>query len=295
MQRTEALWGYAFVAPGVIGVTVFTAIPLIFAVVMSFTSWNMMSAPQFLGLQNYVELFGDAQVRREFLNTLYFAIGTAPIGVFLSLVLANLLNTKIRGLSIYRTIFFLPYVSMPAAITVTWKWMLNSEHGLVNQLCGWVGLPQLKWMTDPKLIMPVIIFISIWSSLGYNMIILLAGLQNISATFYEAAEIDGATPFQKFFMITMPLISPTTFFLMIMSFIGSFKAFDIVYMLIGAASAAGGPLSDATRTAVYGIYERGLNFFRMGYASSEAVVLFLIILLVTGFQFWLQKKWVYYE
>lgn len=294
-EKNEALWGIAFVAPGILGVLVFTAFPLLFSIFMSFTTWDVMSVPKLNGLANYVELLRDPVVGREFLNTLYFAGGSVPICIFVSMVLAYLLSTKIRGRTVYRTIFFLPYVSMPAAITMVWQWLLNSQYGLVNQLFMALGLPKMNWMTDPHLIMPSIIIISIWSSIGYNMVILLAGLQNIPTTYYEAASIDGATSVRQFFHITVPLISPTTFFLLIISFIGSFKAFDIVYIIIGAAASTGGPLNEATRTVVYGIYERGLYFFRMGYASAEAVALFLIILAITGIQFLAQKKWVYYE
>jgi len=264
---------------------------------MSFTDWNVMQSPKFLGLYNFRELLKDPVIGREFINTFYYAFGSVPISIAVSTVIANLLNTKIRGLTAYRTVYFLPYICMAAAITQVWQWVLNSRFGVVNQVLAKFGIPMINWMTDTRLIMPVIIFISVWTSVGYNMIILLAALQNISTSYYEAASIDGAGPFRRFFNITVPLISPTIFFLFIISFIGSFKAFDIVYIIIGGGGQAGsgGPLAMATRTVVFGIYERGLYFLRMGYASAQAVILFIVIMLITAVQFIAQKKWVYYE
>ncbi len=296
MGRREAMWGYLFIAPGTLGVIVFTLIPLLFSFVMSMTDWSMLNTPHFLGLANYRELFQDKTVRREFQNTFLYAFGTAPIGVFISLVLATLMSTKIRGRSFYRVAYFLPYVSMPAAITIVWQWMLNSDTGIVNAALGALGFNKVAFMSDPKLIMPVMIFISIWQMIGYNMVILLAGLQNIPQTYFDAAKVDGAGGVKQFFTITIPIVSPTIFFLMIISFINSFKAFDIVYMIVGAhAITSGGPLANASRTAVYGIYEKSFIELRMGYAAAEAVILFLIILVLTFVQFKLQNRWVHYD
>lgn len=296
LARKEAVWGYLFITPGTVGVIVFTLFPLLFSFVMSFTDWSMLTSPHFLGLENYLELFRDRTIGKEFRNTFVYAFGTAPIGVFVSLVLATLMNTKIRSRSFYRVAYFLPYVSMPAAITIVWQWMLNSDTGIVNAIIRTLGFDTVAFMSDPKLIMPVMIFISIWQMIGYNMIILLAGLQNIPQTYYEAAKVDGAGPVKQFFKITIPIVSPTIFFLMIISFINSFKAFDIVYMIVGAhAITGGGPLADASRTVVYGIYERSFIELRMGYAAAEAVILFLIILALTFVQFRLQNKWVHYD
>lgn len=296
LARKEAMWGYIFITPGTLGVIVFTLFPLLFSFVMSFTDWSMLSNPHFLGLKNYIELFQDETAGKEFRNTFIYAFGTAPIGVFISLVLATLMNTKIKGRSFYRVVYFLPYVSMPAAITIVWQWMLNSETGLVNAIISALGFEKIPFMSDPNWIMPVMIFISIWQMIGYNMIILLAGLQNIPQTYYEAARVDGAGPVKQFFKITIPIVSPTLFFLMIISFINSFKAFDVVYMIVGAhAITGGGPLADASRTVVYGIYERSFIELRMGYAAAEAVILFFIILALTFIQFKLQNKWVHYD
>lgn len=296
LARNEAIWGYGFIAPGTIGVVIFTLFPLLFSIVMSFTDWSLLSKPHFLGIENYAELFSDETVGKEFRNTFVYALGTAPLGVFISLVLASMMSAKIKGRSAYRVIYFLPYVSMPAAITIVWQWLLNYDTGLVNEFLEFLGFERLAFMSNPELLMPVMIFISIWQMIGYNMVILLAGLQNVPSSYYEAAKVDGATGLKQFFKITIPLVSPTIFFLMIISFINSFKAFDIVYMIVGAhAITGGGPLADATRTVVYGIYERSFIDLRMGYAAAEAVILFLIILVLTFVQFKLQKKWVHYE
>jgi multiple sugar transport system permease protein len=192
----------------------------------------------------------------------------------------------------FRTAFFLPMVTMPTAVAAVWRWLYNSQYGLVNYLTrpfGWNPM----WLGDPRYILPAVIIVAVWSGIGYASIILLAGLQNIPKTFYEAAEIDGAGPFQRFARITVPLLSPSIFFLTITSMIGAFKAFDLIFMFSGGI--ASGPTSQAVRTMVYGIYHKGFVLLRMGYAAAEAVILFCLILLVTLFQFYLQKKLVFYD
>lgn len=294
-MKSEWIWGYLFVAPIMIGIAVFAVGPLLYSFYMSVMDWNGLSDKIFIGFDNYKNVFSDKTIGREFINTLYYALGTIPLSLILSILLANILNQKLSGVSLYRTIFFLPSVTMPAAIAIVWKWLFNSKIGLVNMFLGLFHIPGIIWLGDTRYIMPAIIIVSIWGCIGYNMVILLAGLQGIPQSFYEASVIDGATKWNKLVKITLPMLTPSIFFLLTMSLMNAFKAFDVIYMFSGAANATQGPLLEATRTMVYGVYEKGFTFLRIGYASAEAVVLFAIILFVTALQFIFQKKWVHYE
>jgi multiple sugar transport system permease protein len=288
-------WGYLFISPIILGIIIFSIVPIFYSFYMSLTQWDSLTPPVFVGLQNFIELFSDKQILKELLNTMYYTIGTVPVSLALSIMLANALNQKIPAKSMYRVIYFLPSVTMPVAIAIVWQWLFNSKMGLVNQFLLLFGIKGPMWLGDVHFIMPAIIIVSIWSSIGYNMVILLAGLQGIPQTYYEAAEIDGASKWLKFVKITLPMLTPSIFFLFITSLIGAFKAFDIIFMFAGANSNTQGPLLEVTRTMVFGIYEKGFTFLRMGYASAEAILLFVIIMVVTVIQFIFQKKWVHYE
>ncbi|MCL2879900.1 MAG: sugar ABC transporter permease [Treponema sp.] len=291
----DSAWGYFFISPLLLGVIVFSIGPVLYAFYMALTEWDGLTKPVFIGFRNFIAMAGDAQVGREFLNTVQYMIGTVPIGLCIAIFVAVLLNSGIRGKAFFRVAFFLPVVTMPVAIAAVWRFLFNSQYGLVNYLFRPFGLnPQ--WLGDPRYIMPALITVAIWAGIGYNAIILLAGLQQIPKTYYEAADIDGAGPFRRFFRITIPLLSPTVFFLLITSMIGAFKAFDLIYLFAGAtANASGAPTTEAIKTMVFGIYQKGFNLLRMGYAASEAVVLFAIILIVTLIQFRLQKRFVFYD
>ena len=262
---------------------------------MSLTEWTGLTSPRFIGLENFFTMTRDSQIGREILNTTIYMIGTVPIGLSIAVFIAVLLNTGIKGKYFYRTAFFLPVVTMPTAIAAVWRYLFNSQFGLVNYLFRPFGLnPQ--WLGDPRFIMPAVIVVAIWSGIGFSTIILLAGLQNIPKTYYEAADIDGANPLQQFFRITIPLLSPTVFFLLITSVIGAFRAFDLIFLFAGAGvEATTSPIAEAIRTMAFGIFQRGFNMRRMGYASSQAVLLFTIIMIVTLIQFRLQKKFVFYD
>jgi multiple sugar transport system permease protein len=294
-KKKEWFWGYLFITPIVLGLLVFSILPIIFSFYMSLTKWNSLTSPVFIGLKNYMDFFSDKRSLGEFVNTLYFAFGTVPISIILSILLANALNKKMIGTSFYRVLYFLPNVTMASAIALVWKWMFNSRLGLVNKLLGFLHLPQPAWLTDTSYIMIAVIIVSIWSGIGYNMIILLAGMQNISQTLYEASDIDGASPWIKFSRITLPLVTPSIFFVLTVSLMGAFKSFDIIFVFAGGGKELQGPISEAIRTMVVGIYQNGFIFLKMGYASTQAVVLFALIMMVTGLQFILQKKWVFYE
>lgn len=288
------LWGYAFIAPLLLGILVFSIGPMLYAFYMSLTQWNGLTDPKFIGFANFGRLFSDPEIWNEFGNTLIYIAGVVPLTLLISLFIASLLNARIHFKSFFRVIFFLPMVTMPTAVATVWRWLLNSEYGVVNVFLRPLGLnPQ--WLGDPQYIMAAVIIVAVWSSVSYASVILLAGLQNIPQSYYEAAEIDGAGAWKKFTSLTVPLISPTLFFLLVTSTIGGFKAFDIIFTFSGAAGNSGGPVTDAIRTMVYGIYQRGFTFMEMGYAASEAAILFVFIMLVTALQFYLQKKLVFYD
>lgn len=296
LSNSEAFWGYAFIAPTVLGVLIFSIAPILFSFGMSFTDWDSLTEPIFIGLTNYKNMLVDPTIRQEVRNTLLYTFGTVPLTLVFSLILANALNKKIPGKGVFRTLYFLPVVTMPVAVAMVWRWLLNSEFGVVNQVLGFFGINAPMWLGDPQYVMWAIILVVVWSQVGYNMIILLAGLQGISDSYYEAADIEGASEWKKFTRITIPLLSPSIFFITITMLMNAFKAFDIIYVFSGSGKdMAQGPVLDATRTMVYGIFERGFNFMDMGYASAEAVFLFLIILIITVFQFIMQKKWVNYD
>ncbi|WP_319559320.1 sugar ABC transporter permease [Marispirochaeta sp.] len=294
-SRREVFDAYLFISPLVIGVTIFWIGPIVASFVMSLTKWSIIELPQFVGLKNYIRMFSDVQLRKELLNTLVFTSVTVPVTIILSLFLSVLLNSKIKGQTIFRTIYFIPVITMPVAIALVWQLLLNSQYGFVDQILFTLFKIRPIWLGDPKLIMLSVIIVTIWKNIGYYMIFLLAGLQGIPKTLYEAAEIDGASPITKLFKITIPLLTQTIFFVLTVSVMNALKEFDLIYMFAGAANSVQGPTVDAVRTLVYGIYETGFTYYWMGYASAKAFLLFLIIMTITLIQLKLQKKWVYYE
>lgn len=284
-------WAYIMIAPTIIGLIILNIWPLIQTVILSFNTVDGFSQMQWSGLSNYKKLFADPEVWQATLNTLKYTIISVPIGVILSLVVAVLLNANIKGKTIYRVIYFLPVVSAPAAIAMVWKWLYNSEYGLFNYLLSLVGIKGPSWLSDPKLSLLSVIIVGIWSVLGYNMIILLAGLQEIPKTFYEAAEIDGAGPIRRFFSITFPLVSPTMFFVVITSIIGGLQIFDLIFMMVDRTNAA----LQSTQSLVYLFYKYSFVINDKGYGSTIVTLLLAIILIITVIQFKLQKKWVHYD
>jgi multiple sugar transport system permease protein len=294
-SRQEALAAYLFLLPNIVGFVIFTAGPVLAALGISLVSWNLLNPPQWLGLENYANLIHDADFWASLRATLYYTLGSVPLGIVLSLALAAALNQKIHGIGIYRTVYFIPVVSSMVAVSLMWRWMYNPTSGILNYALDRVftfmhlNIAPPDWLQSTTWAMPAIVIMSIWKGLGYNMVIYLAGLQGIPTTFYEAAEIDGATGWAKFRHITLPLLTPTTFFVLIMSFIGSFQVFEQAYIMT-----AGGP-ARATVTTVYYIYQNGFQWYKMGYASAVAWVLFALIMVLTMIQWRYQNRWVFYE
>ena len=290
-RRQDYAWGYLMVAPTVIGVLILNIYPLLKSCYLSFTQSTGFGHAHFIGLDNYVRLLHDPDVWQALVNTLIYTAVSVLIGVFLALIVAVLLNQHIRGRSIYRTIYFLPVVSAPAAVAMVWRWLYNADAGLFNSLLTAVGLPSVHWLTDPRTALLAIIIVGIWSMVGYNMVLLLAGLQEIPRSYYEAAEIDGAGPVRQFFSITLPMISPTLFFVVVTSIIGGLQVFDFIYMMIEPMNTA----MEYTQSLVYLFYKQSFIMGDRSYGAAIVMLLLLITLIITAVQMKLQKKWVHYN
>lgn len=290
LRRGETIAGYLFLLPNIVGFLVFSSLPVLATLVISTLHWDLIRPPTFVALQNYQQmLFSDATFWTVLRNTTYYVVGTVPVGIVLSLLLALALNAEIRGITAFRAIFFIPVISSAVAVAVVWQWLFNSDFGLINYGLSLLGFKAIPWLSSTAWAMPAVIIMAIWKHVGYDMIIYLAGLQGIPTTLYEAAAIDGANRWNRFRFITIPLLTQTTFFILVISIINSFQVFDLAFILT-----RGGP-GDATNTVVMYIYDQAFQFFQMGYAAAVAWVLFLIILVITLVQWRVQKNWVEYE
>lgn len=280
------LIGYSFIIPNFIGYCIFIFIPVCFSFILSVMKWDGSDAPmQFVGLQNFVKLFGDSTFIISLKNTIWYAIFTVPLTMVAALLIAVLLNSKIRGVVIYRTAFFFPYVASLVAVGAVWNMLFQPEFGPINEFLKWIGMSNPpRWTASVDWAMWVIIIVSVWKYMGYYMVVYLAALQGISEDLYEAAGIDGATGFKKLWYITIPMLTPTTFFVVIMMTIQCFKVFDLIYVMTG-----GGP-GRATNVLVNHIYNEAFVNFKFGYASASAMVLFAIVLVVTLIQMRGERK-----
>ncbi|WP_085522962.1 carbohydrate ABC transporter permease [Tuberibacillus sp. Marseille-P3662] len=287
-DKKRMMWGYLLIAPQLIGLICFALIPVVYAFVLSFMKWDGFGAKQFIGFDNFITQLSSELFWKSMLNTAYYMILVIPLSIIISLIVAIALN-NIKGKNFYRVFYFMPQVTSSVSISVIWLWILNGHFGILNQALKFIGLSGPQWLTDTAWVMPAIAVVSIWWGLGYNMVIFLAGLQGIPQSYYEAAEIDGANKFQKFKHITLPQLSPTTFFVTIMSVIASFQVFDQAFVMT-----KGGP-GKASYTLVYHIYDQAFVNFNMGQSSAAAMILFVIILTFTLLQFKFAKRWVHYE
>lgn len=288
-ELKDNLIAYSFILPNFIGFAVFTLIPVLFSFALSFMNWDGANAITFAGFDNFARLFNDETFKIATWNTIYYAIGTVPLTMVCSLGLAVILNKNIFGRNIFRTIFFFPYVASLVAVAVVWNMIFNPAMGPVNQFLMSIGMENPpRWTASTVWAMPTVIFVSVWKNMGYYMVIYLAALQGISKDLYEAASIDGATSWQQFKSITLPMLTPTTFFVSIMLTISCFKVFDLIFMMT-----QGGP-GRSTTVLVSHIYNIAFKEFSYGYSSAVSMVLFAIVLVITIVQFRMEKKWVSY-
>lgn len=285
LANNTTFMGIVFILPAFIGILIFIIIPVIFSFGLSFVKWDLLNKPEFIGLKNYWNIFTEPMFWKILLNTFVYAISTSVFGVIIPLVLASILNSKIRGSDFFKTAYFLPFVTPMVVIAIVWQWIFDPNIGFLN----YIFKIHINWLYDTHFAMPAVIIVSVWKLIGYNMVIFLAGLSSINQSLFEAAKIDGANALETFKYVTVPLLSPTIFFVIVITCISSFQVFDLIYMMT-----QGGPL-DSTNVLVYSVYKNAFEYFQIGKASAIAYVLFVIILILTSIQWKLRKKLVYNE
>lgn len=286
--RREAIYGYVFIAPAVLGFLIWIAGPMIFSAWVSLTEWDLLSAPAFVGLSNYQAMLQDPLFLQSLKVTAYFTLVSVPLFQALALAVALLMNVNVRGISLFRTIYYLPSIVPVVANAMLWSWVFNSEFGLLNAGLRAIGLPKVLWLQNPVWSMPALITMSLWG-LGGAMLIYLAGLQGVPQQLYEAAELDGASYWHRFRHVTIPMISPVIFFNLLMGLIGALQTFTQGYIITN-----GGPQNSTLFYALY-IYRRAFTDFKMGYAAALAWVLFVIVLVLSVLVFRYLGRQVYYE
>jgi multiple sugar transport system permease protein len=280
---------YLYLLPTILGLLLFSAGAVAVSFFMSFTQWDIVSSPEWVWLDNYVNLWHSDLFWEVFRNTLYFIVLAVPLSVVTSLALALVANTGLRGITFFRTAYFLPVVSSMIAVALVWSWIFNPEYGLLNYLLHLLfGIRGPAWLDSTSWALPAMVIVTVWKGLGYSMVIFLAGLQNIPQDLYHAATIDGAGVWKRFRHITLPILSPTTFFVLVITLINSFQVFEQTYVLT-----KGGP-ANSTLTMSYYIYQNAFQYFQMGKAAALSYVLFAAIFGVTLVQFRVQKRWVFY-
>jgi len=299
LRWREALTGYVFISPFLVGFLWFTAIPMAIALYLSFTKYRIIKPPEWVGLRNFVRLAQDERIRVALFNTFFYAGISVPLYLVTAFVASLAMNLKIRGIRWYRTIFYLPSVTPAVASAMLWLWIFNPQWGLANQAVKLFGIRPQDWFMDPQLAKPCLIFMGLWG-VGPTMIIFLAGLQGVPESLYEAAMIDGAGSWGRFWNVTVPIISPVIFFNLIMGIMGSFQVFTTAFIITtggggGARSYGAGGVLDCLLFYVLYIWQQGFSFHRMGYACAMGWLLLVIILILTMIQFRLQQRWVYYE
>jgi multiple sugar transport system permease protein len=290
-KRREAIAGYLFILPVYIGFVVFILLPIIRAAGMSFTKFDVLAGSEFIGLTNYKQLLSDVRLRTIYGNTFVFTVFAVFFNTAVGLVLAVLLNQKmptaIRNL--FRSIYFFPILVAHTYIATIWQYLYQQDTGIINYYLGFLGIDPIPWLSSSNVVMVSVIILDVWKNTGFAMLIFLAGLQGIPQDYYEAAELDGANELQRFFRITLPLLSPTIFFILVIFMIGALQVFDTIIVLT-----QGGP-GDASRSIVMYIYEQAFQRFDMGYAAALSMTLFVIIMILTLIQFRFSRRWVHYD
>jgi multiple sugar transport system permease protein len=290
-EWNAVFWAFVLIAPLVIGETLFALWPLAQSIYLSFTSWGVFGQVRWTGGANYLRLLHDPEVYSALRNTIFLSVASVAGTVTIATLFAALLNVGVRGTSIYRVLLFLPVVTMPAASAMVWKWIYNGDLGLLNAALSVIGIDGPSWLTDKSFALWSVVIVTIWNEIGIAMIILLAGLQGIPRSLHEAAHLDGAGPFATFFSVTLPLLTPTLFFVVVTSTIGAFQMFDAIFLMIGPEGYA----IESAQNLIFLFYEQGFIIGDKGYAAAIVLVLFLLIAAVTAIQFWLQRRWVHYE
>lgn len=285
LSNNKAFMGMVFILPALAGTFVFIIIPVIFSFGLSFMDWDLLNRAQFIGLKNYADIFSEPLFGKILLNTFVYAISTSIFAVIIPLILACILNSRIRGSEFFKTAYFLPFITPMVVIAIVWQWIFDPNIGVLNHLLHL----HINWLYDTKFAMPALIIVSVWKLIGYNMVIFLSGLSSLNQSLFEASKIDGANAFDTFRFVTVPLLSPTIFFVVVITCISSFQVFDLIYMMT-----QGGPM-DSTNVLVYAVYKNAFEYFKIGKASAIAYVLFGIIFLLTIIQWQLRKKLVFSE
>lgn len=281
----KSITAWVFVLPAILGIFIFIIIPIFCSLGLSFTRWDLLNPIKFVGFDNYKLIFSEPLFYKILLNTVFFALSVSILGVIIPLILASILNSKIRGSEFFKSAYFLPFITPMVVIGIVWAWIFDPNIGFLSQILHL----HINWLYDSKFALPALIMVNVWKLIGYNMIIFLSGFSNISQSLFESAKIDGANSFQVFKNITVPLLSPTIFFVVIITAISSFQVFDLIYLMT-----EGGPF-DSTNVLVYAIYKNAFEYFNVGKASAIAYVLFAIILVLTLIQWHLRKKLVFNE
>lgn len=285
------MWAYGFIAPSLILICILNLWPIIQTFYLSLNEVKGFQNPVFIGLLNYKTLFHDSEFWRSLFNTCIYTIITVPVGVSLSLLTAVFLNMSIKAKSLYRVLYFLPVISAPAAVAMVWRWLYNSEFGFINYFLSVFRIQGPNWIADSHTVLISVMIVGIWSLVGYNMVILLAGLQDIPRSYYEAAQIDGATSVKQFLHITVPLVSPTLFFVVLTTMISSLQVFDHIFMMLDSTN----PSLKSGESIVYLFYKYTFANNNKGYGSAIATVLLVLVLILTVVQMKVQKKWVHYQ
>lgn len=286
--RSDAWVAVAFLAPSAVPMLLFVFVPMFGALLVSASSWNLIGDFEFIGIDNYIKLLTSEKTLLVFGNSFYYVAGYLPSVFLIGLLFALALNTKVKGRFAFRAAFFLPVVTSWIAVSIVWRWLLNPSNGVVNTILESVGIDGPGWWTDPVWAMPAIIIASAWKDIGFVTIILLAGLQNINQDHIEAAMLDGANWFKRLFSVVLPMLSPSIFFVFVISMINGIQVFDQVYAMTG-----GGP-GDSTRVVMQQIYDLSFRYGKAGEAAALSWLLFIVIMLVTAFQNYGQRKWVHY-
>ena len=292
LRRRETAMGYFFISPWIIGLLVFMAGPLVASGYLSLTNYNLLTPPTFVGLQNYRTMLSDPNFWQALQVTFYYAVLSVPLDLMIALGMALLLNQRVRFMRWFRTIFYLPALLPPVAISVLWNWILNPQYGILNEALRFLGLPQPQWLLAPQWTVPAYVVMSIWG-VGTWMVIFLAGLQNVPQQLYEAAVLDGAGIGRKFWNITLPMISPVLFFDLVMGIVGAFSYFTQAYVL-GQSVGSGAGVSNAGLFYSLYLYQKGFSELQMGYASALGWVLCFIVLMLSLLVFKSSALWVYY-